>query len=102
MSADTTAHIKDVVVIIFLIFASGVLMVAAIMGLRLYFRVGQFMDRMERLADRLESAVANVTSAGRALRPVASGLGLLGLAQGIGRMFGSKGNNSNDIDNESS
>ena len=87
-SAETIAQIKDIVVILFLAFATMVVIVASLLGVRLYWRVGRFMDRMEKVADRLESTFYGVAIAGRALRPMASGLGLLGLAQGIGRLFG--------------
>jgi hypothetical protein len=53
---------------------------------------------MEKVADRLESTFYGVAVAGRALRPMASGLGLLGAAQGIGRLFGRGRNDSDDID----
>ena len=87
-SAETIAEIKDIIVIIFLTFLSIVVIVATVLGIRLYSRVGRFMDRMEKVAERLESTFYGVAIAGRALRPMASGLGLLGLAQGIGRLFG--------------
>ena len=87
-SAETIAEIKDIIFIIFLTFLSIVVIVATVLGIRLYSRVGRFMDRMEKVAERLESTFYGVAIAGRALRPMASGLGLLGLAQGIGRLFG--------------
>ena len=95
-SAETIAQIKDIVVILFLAFATMVVIVASVLGVRLYWRVGRFMDRMEKVADRLESTVYGVAIAGRALRPMASGLGLLGVAQGVGRLFGlgRKGSNN--------
>jgi hypothetical protein len=97
-SSEAIAQIKDIVVILFLAFTSVVVVVAAVMGARLYWRVGRFIDRMEKVADRLESTFYGVAVAGRALRPVASGLGLLGAAQGIGRLFGRGRNDSDDID----
>ncbi|MCH7969478.1 MAG: hypothetical protein IH960_00360 [Chloroflexi bacterium] len=95
-SAETIAQIKDIVVILFLAFATMVVIVASVLGVRLYWRVGRFMDRMEKVADRLESTFYGVAIAGRALRPMASGLGLLGVAQGVGRLFGlgRKGSNN--------
>ncbi len=95
-SAETIAQIKDIVVILFLAFATMVVIVASVIGVRLYWRVGRFMDRMEKVADRLESTFYGVAIAGRALRPMASGLGLLGVAQGVGRLFGlgRKGSNN--------
>ena len=97
-SSEAIAQIKDIVVILFLAFTSVVVVVAAVMGVRLYWRVGRFIDRMEKVADRLESTFYGVAVAGRALRPMASGLGLLGVAQGIGRLFGRGRNDSDDID----
>ncbi len=94
--AETVAQIKDVVVILFLAFVSVVVIIASVLGVRLYLRVGRFMDRMERLADRLESTFYGVAIVGRALRPMASSLGLLGLGQGIGRLFGRGDKGSND------
>ena len=95
-SAETVAQIKDIVVIIFLTFGAVVVVVASVLGIRLYSRVGRFMDRMEKVADRLESTFYGVAIAGRALRPMASGLGLLGVARGVGRLFGfgRKGSNN--------
>lgn len=95
-SAETIAQIKDIVVILFLAFATMIVIVASVIGVRLYLRVGRFMDRMEKVADRLESTFYGVAIAGRALRPMASGLGLLGVAQGVGRLFGlgRKGSNN--------
>ena len=87
-SAENIAQIKDIFVIVFLTLAAIVAIVASVLGIRLYGRVGRFMDRMEKVADRLESTFYGVAIAGRALRPMASGLGLLGLGQGIGRFFG--------------
>ncbi len=86
--AETVAQIKDIVVILFLAFTFVIVIVASVLGIRLYSRVGRFMDRMEKVADRLESTFYGVAIAGRALRPMASGLGLLGVAQGVGRLFG--------------
>ena len=97
-SSEAIAQIKDIVVVLFLAFISVVVVVAAVMGVRLYWRVGRFIDRMEKVADRLESTFYGVAVAGRALRPMASGLGLLGVAQGIGRLFGRGRNDSDDID----
>jgi len=97
-SSEAIAQIKDIVVILFLAFTSVVVVVAAVMGVRLSWRVGRFIDRMEKVADRLESTFYGVAVAGRALRPMASGLGLLGVAQGIGRLFGRGRNDSDDID----
>ncbi|HIN15599.1 MAG TPA: hypothetical protein EYM69_08195 [Dehalococcoidia bacterium] len=97
-SSEAIAQIKDIVVILFLAFTSVVVVVAAVMSVRLYWRVGRFIDRMEKVADRLESTFYGVAVAGRALRPMASGLGLLGAAQGIGRLFGRGRNDSDDID----
>lgn len=97
-SSEAIAQIKDIVVVLFLAFTSVVVVVAAVMGVRLYWRVGRFIDRMEKVADRLESTFYGVAVAGRALRPMASGLGLLGVAQGIGRLFGRGRNDSDDID----
>ncbi len=94
--AETVAQIKDVVVILFLAFASVIVVIASVLGIRLYLRVGRFMERMERLADRLESTFYGAAVVGRALRPMASGLGLLGLGQGIGRIFGRGSKDSND------
>mgnify|MGYP001253509238 FL=1 len=96
-SSEAIAQIKDIVVILFLAFTSVVVVVAAVMGVRLSWRVGRFIDRMEKVADRLESTFYGVAVAGRALRPMASGLGLLGAAQGIGRLFGRGRNDSDDI-----
>jgi hypothetical protein len=84
----TLAETKDVVVIIFLVFATVVVVLATVLGVRLYWRVGRFMDRMEKVGDRLETTFYGLAVAGRALRPVARGLGVLGAAQGIGRIFG--------------
>ena len=70
-SSEAIAQIKDIVVILFLAFTSVVVVVAAVMGVRLYWRVGRFMDRMEKVADRLESTFYGVAVAGRALRPMA-------------------------------
>ncbi len=95
-SAETVAQIKDIFVIFFLTFAAVVAVVASVLGIRLYSRVGRFMDRMEKVADRLESTFYGVAIAGRALRPMASGLGLLGVARGVGRLFGLGRKGSND------
>ena len=97
-SAETIAQIKDIVVILFLAFSFVVVIVATVLGIRLYLRVGRFMDRMEKVAGRLELTFYGVAIAGRALRPMASGLGLLGAAQGLGRLFGLGRRGSNDRD----
>ncbi|MDP6666353.1 MAG: hypothetical protein QF357_03015 [Dehalococcoidia bacterium] len=96
MSSETLAQVKDIVIIAFLVFATVVLVVALVLGIRLYWRVGRFMDRMERVGARFEHTFGGVAIAGRALRPVTSGLGLLGLAQGIGRIFGTGGRGPDD------
>ncbi|MEE8046876.1 MAG: hypothetical protein V3T49_08550 [Dehalococcoidia bacterium] len=91
-SAETTAQIKDIVLIVFLVFAFVVLMFGALLSLRLYRRGSSFMDRMERLADGFEEAFGRVAVARKAvedaatvLRPVASGLNLLGAFMGFGK-----------------
>ena len=87
-SAETIAQIKDIFVIIFLAFTLVVITVASVLGIRLYWRFGRFMDRMEKVGDRLETTFYGVAVAGRAMRPVARGLGVLGAAQFLGRSFG--------------
>ena len=87
-SAETIAQIKDIFVIIFVSFTSVVITVALVLGIRLYWRVGRFMDRMEKVGERLESTFYGVAVAGRALRPVARGLSVLGAFQFLGRSFG--------------
>lgn len=87
-SAETVAQIKDIFVIVFLVFASIVITIASVLGIRLYVRVGRFMDRMEKVGDRLENTFYGMAVAGRAMRPVARGLGILGVAQWAGRTLG--------------
>ena len=84
----TLSDIKDLIVIIFLVFASGVVVLATVLGIRLYWRVGRFMDRMEKVGDRMETTFHGITVAGRALRPVARALRGLAMAQEVGRIFG--------------
>lgn len=87
-SAETIAQIKDIFVILFLAFTAVVFTVASVLGIRLYWRVGRFMDRMEKVGERLETTFYGVAVAGRAMRPVARGLGVLGAVQFLGRSFG--------------
>ena len=72
-TAETIAQIKDIVVILFLGFASLIIVFGAILGLRLYWRVGRFMDRMERFTDGFETAFGSITTARKALGPVMRG-----------------------------
>ncbi len=65
------------------------------------------MDRMESLADGFEEtfgrvAVARkvVEDAAAVLKPVASGLGLIGALQGFSRMFGSSKSALDDSDDK--
>jgi hypothetical protein len=106
-SAETIAEIKDVVVIVFLVFSFVLLMFASILSLRLYLRVNRFMDRMEHVAEGFEDTFGRVAVARQAieeaasvLKPVARGLGLFGVFQGVGRLFGA-GASKNADPNES-
>ena len=96
-SAETIAQIKDIVLIIFLISSFAVLVFAAVLSLRLYRRVGSFMDRMEHVAVGFEETFGRVAVARKAveeaasvLKPLAQGIGVLGMFKGVGKMFGSK------------
>jgi hypothetical protein len=104
-SAETITEIKDIVLILFLLFSFVVLLFASVLSLRLYMRVNRFMDRMEHVAAEFEETLGRVASARRAmeeaasvLRPVAKGLGVVGLFQGFGRMFGSGGSEKPESD----
>jgi hypothetical protein len=95
-SAENIAQIRDIILIVFLVFSFIVLLFASILSLRLYRRAGHFMDRMEHVAEGFEETFGRVAVARKAvedaasvLKPVASGLGILGMFQGMGRMFGS-------------
>jgi len=105
----TITEIKDVVLIVFLLFSFVLLMFASIISLRLYLRVSRFMDRIEHVAERFEETFGRVAVARRAmedaasaLRPVAKGLGLIGMFQGVGRLFGGSGSDTEDPDAEES
>jgi len=96
-SAETIAQIKDIVLIFFLISSFAVLVFASVLSLRLYRRASSFMDRMEHVAEGFEETFGRVTVARKAveqaaavLKPVAQGLGVLGLFKGFGKIFGSK------------
>jgi hypothetical protein len=106
-SAETTAQIKDIVLIVFLIFSFAVLLFGTILLLRLYRRGSKFMDRMESLADGFGETFGKVAVARKAmedaatvLKPVASGLGLLGALQGFGRLLGSGKSGQGESDSE--
>ncbi|MDA1278446.1 MAG: hypothetical protein O3B95_00170 [Chloroflexi bacterium] len=96
-STETITLIKDIAVIVFLVFTTFVIVFGSLLGIRLYWRVGRFMDRMERFTDGFEAAFGNVATARKALRPVVRGLGLMGLSRGIGRFFGHE---SSDLEKE--
>jgi hypothetical protein len=96
-SAENIAQIKDIVLIVFLVLSFGILLFWTVMSLRLYHRASSFMDRMEQVATGFEETFGRVAVARKAvedaaavLKPVASGLGLLGMFQGFTQMFGSK------------
>ncbi|HIF73060.1 MAG TPA: hypothetical protein EYQ61_10970 [Dehalococcoidia bacterium] len=96
-TAENIAQIKDIVLIVFLVFSFAVLLFGVILSLRLYHRASSFMDRMEQVATGFEETFGRVAIARKAiedaaavLKPVATGLGIVGMFQGFGRMFGSK------------
>ena len=102
-SAETTTQIKDIVLIVFLVFSLALMLYATALSLRLYSRVNRFMDRMEHVAEGFEETFGRVAVARQAveeaasvLRPVAKGLGLIGAFQGVGRLFGGSGSNEDD------
>jgi hypothetical protein len=106
-SAETIAEIKDIVLIVFLLISLVGLLFASILSLRLYMRVNRFMDRMEHVATEFEETLGRVAAARRAmeeaasvLKPVAKGLGVIGMFQGFGRMFGSGGSEKSESDTE--
>lgn len=108
-SAETIAEIKDIVLIVFLLFAFVLLLFASLLSLRLYLRVNRFMDRMEHVADGFESTFGRVTVARQAvedaaavLKPVAKGLGLFGAFQGIGKLFSGDGSKETERDSQQS
>ncbi len=98
-SAETIAQIKDIVAIVFMVIALIVLIVGSILGIRLYSRVGRYMNKMERFADGFETPFGNIATARKALSPVVRGLGLAAALRGIGRFFG---RGKQELDNESS
>jgi hypothetical protein len=96
-SAETVTEVKDIVLIVFLVFSFVILVFASILSLRLYRRASSFMDRIELLADGFEETFGRVAVARKAvedaasvLKPMATGLGLIGAFQGFGRLFGTK------------
>lgn len=104
-SAETIAEIKDIVVIVFLVFSFVLLLFASYLSLRLYLRVNRFMDRMEHVAEGFEDTFGRVAVARKAmeeaasvLKPVVRGLGLFGMFQGVGRLFGGDGPKKVDPD----
>ena len=93
-STEIIAQIKDIIVIVFLLFSFVVVLYAIVISLGLYRRVNRFMDRMENVATGLEETFGRVAVARQAvedvasvLRPVAQGLGLMNAFQGVGRFF---------------
>ena len=101
-SADTATYIKDLIVIVFLLYTVLITLIATILGIRLYRRINRFIDRMEKVADELEITVDRVLSARKALekaaavfRPVMRGLGVLGLSKKIGHLFSPRNDESN-------
>ncbi|NQW20221.1 MAG: hypothetical protein HQ477_05780 [Chloroflexi bacterium] len=104
---ETIAQIKDIVLIVFLLFSFIVMLFAAALSLRLYIRVNRFMDRMEHVAERFEETFGRVAVARQAiedaasvLKPVAKGLGLVGAFQGITRLFGASAPKDADPENK--
>jgi hypothetical protein len=102
-SAETISQIKDIVLIFFLIGTFAILVFALVLALRLNRRVNSFMDRMEHVATGFEDTFGRVAVARKAvedaasiLKPVAQGLGVLGLFKGFGKMFGSKESGKKD------
>ena len=103
--AENIAQIRDMIVIVFLLFSFVVLAYATVISLGLYRRVNRFMDRMENLADGFEETFGRVTvarqaveDAASALKPIAQGLGLVGAIQGLGRLFGGSNSKAKNID----
>jgi hypothetical protein len=100
-SPETIAQIRDLVVIAFMTFMFVVLLLASVLGLRVYRRLGDFMDRMDRVATEFETTFGRIAAARKAveeitsvLQPLFRGLGLVGLARRAGRFFGGKSNKS--------
>ena len=103
--AENIAQVRDMIVIVFLLFSFVVLAYATVISLGLYRRVNRFMDRMENLADGFEETFGRVTvarqaieDAASALKPIAQGLGLVGAFQGLGRLFGGRNSKTKNID----
>ena len=108
-SAETITQIKDIVVIVFLLFSFVIVLYATVISLRLYSRVHRFMDRMEKVADGFEETFGRVAVARQAvedaasvLRPVAQGLGIMSALQGVGRLFGGGGSSKDKETDEPS
>ena len=103
--AENIAQIKDIIVIVFLLFSFVVVVYATVISLGLYRRMNRFMDRMENLADGFEETFGRVAVARQAvedaasiLKPVAQGLGLVGAIQGVWRLFGGGSSKTKDTD----
>ncbi|MDG0866902.1 hypothetical protein [Candidatus Lucifugimonas marina] len=106
-TSENIAQIKDIVLIVFLVFSFVLLLFGAVLSLRLYGRVNRFMDRMEHVAEGFEETFGRVAVARRtveeaasALKPVAKGLGLIGAFQGVSRLFGGGSSESPDSENK--
>jgi beta-lactamase regulating signal transducer with metallopeptidase domain len=102
-SAETIAQIKDIVLIIFLIGTFAILVYTLVLYRDLHRRLTSFMDRMEHVAVGFEETFGRVAvvrkaveEAAAVLKPVAQGLGMLGLFRGVGKMFGSKESTKED------
>jgi hypothetical protein len=101
--AETLTQIKDIVLIGFLLFAFGLMVLGSILTIRLYRRASRFMDRMENVAGNLESTFDRLAIAREAvkdavltLRPIAGAIGLLRLVQGLERMLGKRDHDFKD------
>ena len=102
---EIIAQVKDIVLIVFLVFSFVLMLYATVLSLRLYRRVTSFMDRMEHLAEGFEETFGRVAVARQAieeaasvLRPVVKGLGFIGAFQAVGSLFGGARSSGDDPD----
>jgi len=106
-TAENIAQLKDIVLIVFLVLSLALMIYATVLSLRIYRRVTSFMDRMEHVAEGFEETFVRVAVARQAveeaasvLRPVVKGLGLIGVFQGVGRLFAGSSSSDDDPDDK--
>ena len=75
-SVEITGMVRDIVLITFFVISTVVVIIAAVLGIKLYNRTSRLVDRADRTVARVQSMVGSVESTATTVRKAAVAVNL--------------------------